>query len=36
MAEELAAMVGDDTYRRVADYLDRRATGVALLHPAVR
>ncbi|MEA2842963.1 MAG: hypothetical protein QOJ69_634 [Actinomycetota bacterium] len=36
MAEELAAMVGDDTYRRVADYLDRRVTGVALLHPAVR
>ena len=27
MADELIAMVGEDTYRRVAAYLDRRARG---------
>ena len=37
MAAELAALVGDDVYRRLAAYLDRRAGGsIPLPHPAVR
>ncbi len=37
LALELAAMVGDPVYRRLADYLNGRETGsVALPHPAVR
>ena len=37
MAGELAALVGDDVYRMVADYLDRRREGsVPLPHPSVR
>jgi hypothetical protein len=37
MADELAALVGDGVYRRLAAYLDRRAEGsVPLPHPAVR
>lgn len=37
MASELAAMVGDKVYRRLAAYLDRRVAGdVPLPHPAVR
>jgi hypothetical protein len=37
MADELAALVGDDVYRKLVAYLDERAGGsVPLPHPAVR
>ena len=37
MADELAGMVGDEVYARVAAYLDERAkTGTFLPHPTVR
>ena len=37
MADELAALVGDEVYKRLSDYLDEREAGsVPLPHPAVR
>jgi hypothetical protein len=37
MSEELAALVGEEVYSRLAAYLDVRATGsVPLPHPTVR